>query len=242
MVELKNVNMDFKMANDKIKSLKELVIATLVGKVNYKYFKALEDVSFKIEKGEVFGIVGANGAGKSTLLKIVSGILKPTSGEVSVKGRIAPLLELGAGFDQDLSARENIFLNGAILGYSYEFLEAKYEEIVEFSELREFIDVPVRNFSSGMIMRLAFAIATLVEPDVLIVDEILAVGDEHFQKKSRAKMESLMQGSTTVLFVSHNLQQVRDICTRAMWLEKGKIVMVGTSEEVCEAYLKKVEG
>lgn len=182
------------------------------------------------------GIIGHNGAGKSTLLKVISGILKPTTGSVQVNGTIVPMLELGSGFDFDLTGRENVFLNGAILGYSEQFLKGKYEEIVAFSELGQFIDVPLRNYSSGMVMRLAFSIATVVQPDILIVDEILAVGDAAFQEKSKRRMLELMGGGTTVLFVSHSLQQIREMCNKAIWLEHGVVVQSGDTKSVCDAY------
>lgn len=232
--------MKFRMANDRIMSLKEFVVKKLTGKLEYKEFVALNGVSFSIKKGEVVGIVGGNGAGKSTLLKIISGILSPNQGTVSVKGSIAPMLELGAGFDFDLTAKENIFLNGAVLGYSKEYLESKYDEIVEFSELEEFMDVPVRNFSSGMTMRLAFSIATLVNPDVLIVDEILSVGDAHFQKKSSQRMRELIHGGATVILVSHSIEQIREMCSRVIWLERGKVKMIGNTVEVSNAYMSSM--
>ena len=201
-----------------------------------KDLKAVDDVSFEIKKGEVVGIIGHNGAGKSTLLKVISGILKPTDGELEVHGNIVPMLELGSGFDHDLTGRENVFLNGAILGYTEEYLKAKYDEIVAFSELGKFIDVPIRNYSSGMLMRLAFSIATVVQPEILIVDEILAVGDAAFQEKSKARMLELMSGGTTVLFVSHSLEQIREMCDRVIWLEHGNVKMIGPTKEVCDAY------
>ncbi|MDT8979779.1 ABC transporter ATP-binding protein [Paenibacillus sp. chi10] len=240
MIELSNISMKFRMANDRIMSLKEFVVKKLTGKLEYKEFVALNGVSFSIKKGEVVGIVGGNGAGKSTLLKIISGILSPNQGTVSVKGSIAPMLELGAGFDFDLTAKENIFLNGAVLGYSKEYLESKYDEIVEFSELEEFMDVPVRNFSSGMTMRLAFSIATLVNPDVLIVDEILSVGDAHFQKKSSQRMRELIHGGATVILVSHSIEQIREMCSRVIWLERGKVKMIGNTVEVSNAYMSSM--
>ena len=201
-----------------------------------KDLKAVDDVSFEIKKGEVVGIIGHNGAGKSTLLKVISGILKPTDGELEVHGNIVPMLELGSGFDHDLTGRENVFLNGAILGYTEEYLKAKYDEIVAFSELGKFIDVPIRNYSSGMLMRLAFSIATVVQPEILIVDEILAVGDAAFQEKSKARMHELMSGGTTVLFVSHSLEQIREMCDRVIWLEHGNVKMIGPTKEICDAY------
>jgi ABC-type polysaccharide/polyol phosphate transport system ATPase subunit len=239
VIDIKNVSMNFRLANDRIISLKEYVIKRVSNKITYKHFRALSDVSFSIQKGEVIGIIGNNGAGKSTLLKIISGILTPTKGNVKVSGNIAPMLELGAGFDMDLTARENIFLNGAILGYSKQYLTEKFSEIVDFSELSDFLDVPIRNFSSGMIMRLAFSIATLVDPDILIVDEILSVGDAKFQKKSAKRMFELMSGGTTVIMVSHSIEQIRQMCSRVIWLEKGSIRMIGNSIEVCKAYLSE---
>lgn len=236
MIEIQNVSMRFRFANDKIMSLKEFVTAKLRGKLAYKDFWALKNVSFDVKKGEVVGIIGRNGAGKSTLLKIISSILKPTEGTVICHGNVVPMLELGSGFDADLTGRENIFLNGAILGYTKEFLESKYQEILDFSELGQFIDMPIRNYSSGMMMRLAFSIATLVNPEILIVDEILSVGDEAFQKKSYARMMELMSGGTTVLLVSHDLEQIRNMCSRVVWLEHGSVHMFGNAQEVCNAY------
>lgn len=236
MIEASHVTMRFRMNNDKILSLKEFVTTALRGKLEYQEFTALEDVSFTVEQGETLGLVGRNGAGKSTLLKVISGILKPTEGTVKVTGNVVPMLELGSGFDFDLTGRENIFLNGAILGYSEEFLKEKYEEIVAFSELGEFINTPIRNYSSGMLARLAFSIATVVKPDILIVDEILSVGDAQFQEKSKARMLELMGGGTTVLFVSHNIEQIREMCNRVIWLEHGQMKMLGKADEVCDAY------
>ncbi|WP_256759155.1 ATP-binding cassette domain-containing protein [Cohnella sp. WQ 127256] len=240
MIELNNVSMKFRMANDRIMSLKEFVVKKITGQIVYKEFVALNEVSFTIQKGEVVGIIGGNGAGKSTLLKIISGILTPTEGNAKVSGNIAPLLELGAGFDIDLTARENIFLNGAVLGYSKKYLTEKYDEIVDFSELHEFMDVPIRNFSSGMTARLAFSIATLVKPDVLIVDEILSVGDAKFQHKSSKRMRELINGGATVILVSHTIEQIREICTRVVWLERGKVRMIGNTEEVINSYMSYV--
>ena len=236
MIKVDNVSMTYKMTFDKIKSIKEYVMSFLKGKLKYEEFHALSNVNFEIKKGEVVGIIGRNGAGKSTILKIISGILKPTEGEVTVNGNIVPMLELGSGFDQELTGKENIFLNGAILGYSKSFLEEKYDEIVKFSELDKFIDMPIRNYSSGMLMRLAFSIATVVNPEVLIVDEILAVGDEKFQAKSKARMFELMSGGTTVLFVSHSLSQIREMCNRVIWLDSGKVKMIGNTKDVCDMY------
>ncbi|MDE5600218.1 MAG: ABC transporter ATP-binding protein, partial [Oscillospiraceae bacterium] len=191
---------------------------------------------FDIEKGDVFGIVGLNGCGKSTTLKIISGILKPTKGSVVVRGSIAPLIELGAGFDMELTARENIYLNGAVLGYSRKFIDQKFDEIVEFSEMKEFLDVPMKNYSSGMVARIAFAIATITHPEILIVDEILSVGDFHFQEKCNKRIEDMMSGGTTVIIVSHSIEQIEELCKHVMWLEHGKIKMIGDAKSVCEAY------
>lgn len=236
MIKVENVSMKFMIMHDRIRSLKEYTVALLKRRLKYEEFWALRNVSFEVRRGEVMGIIGRNGAGKSTLLKIISGILKPTEGKVVTCGNIVPMLELGSGFDLDLTGRENIFLNGAILGYSEDFLKSKYDEIVEFAELEKFIDVPIRNYSSGMLMRLAFSIATVVNPEILIVDEILAVGDEAFQAKSKARMMELMGGGTTVLFVSHNLDQIRELCNRVIWLDEGRIKMIGDKNEVCDAY------
>lgn len=238
MIDVKHVSMRFRMANDKINSLKEYAVAFFEHRLTYEEFQVLDDISFHVNKGEVVGIIGRNGAGKSTLLKIIAGVLKPTEGKVEVKGNIVPMLELGSGFDFELTGRENIFLNGAILGYSKEFLESKYEEILEFSELGHFIDMPIRNYSSGMMTRLAFSVATVVQPEILIVDEILSVGDEGFQNKSKARMMELMSGGTTVLFVSHSIEQIEEMCDRVVWLENHKIKMLDTAEAVCAEYRK----
>lgn len=236
VIEVSDVSMRFRMNSDKIISLKEFVTSAMRGKLQYQEFTALDHVSFTVKRGETLGLIGRNGAGKSTMLKIISGILKPTEGNVICRGNVVPMLELGSGFDFDLTGRENIFLNGAILGYSEDFLNAKYGEIVEFSELGNFIESPIRNYSSGMLARLAFSVATMVQPEVLIVDEILAVGDAAFQEKSKRRMLELMGGGTTVLFVSHSLSQVREMCGRVVWLEYGRVKMGGKAQEVCDAY------
>ena len=233
MIKADNISVRYLMTYDRVKSIKEYIVQFVKGKIQYEEFWALRDVSFEVKKGEVLGIVGHNGAGKSTLLKVISGILKPTHGSVQVNGT---MLELGSGFDFDLTGRENVFLNGAILGYSEQFLKDKYDEIVAFSELGQFIDVPLRNYSSGMVMRLAFSIATVVNPDILIVDEILAVGDADFQEKSKKRMLELMGGGTTVLFVSHSLEQIREMCDRVIWLDHGQVKMYGDTQEVCDSY------
>ena len=236
IIRANDISMRYLMTYDRIQSIKEYVVQLLRGKIKYEEFWALKNASFEVERGEVVGIIGHNGAGKSTLLKVISGILKPTGGELEVHGNVVPMLELGSGFDHDLTGRENIFLNGSILGYSEKYLKEKYEQIVEFSELGKFIDVPIRNYSSGMLMRLAFSIATVVQPEILIVDEILAVGDAAFQEKSKARMLELMSGGTTVLFVSHSLEQIREMCDRVIWLEHGQIKAIGATKEICDAY------
>ena len=267
MIEVKDVSICFRMANDKLNSLKEFMIQKVKGKLKYEEFWALKDVSFNVKKGEVVGIVGHNGAGKSTILKVISGIMKPTEGTVVTHGNIVPMLELGSGFDMDLSGRENIYLNGSILGYSKEFLDEKFDEILEFSELGEFIEQPIRNYSSGMLMRLAFSVATIVNPEILIAAQpsrgvdigateyiheklvehrnhgksVLLVSND-FQEKSKNKMLDLMSGGTTVLFVSHMISQIREMCDTVVWLDHGKVKMIGGAKEVCDAYqFKKSE-
>ena len=242
MIILKNVSMKFNLGVEKDNSLKMIFINLFTPRKKKKkdYFWALKDIDFRINKGDVVGIIGANGAGKSTLLKVVSGVYKPTTGTVEVNGKISPMIELGAGFDPELTARENIYLNGAILGYSKEFLEEKFEEIVEFSELREFLDVPIKNFSSGMVAKLAFSISTIVDPEVLIVDEILSVGDIKFQEKSKNKMMSMIEGGTTVLYVSHSTESIKQLCNKVIWLDHGKIVKMGETNKICDEYYKKL--
>ena len=242
MIILKNVSMKFNLRVEKDNSLKMIFINLFTPRKKKKkdYFWALKDIDFRINKGDVVGIIGANGAGKSTLLKVVSGVYKPTTGTVEVNGKISPMIELGAGFDGELTARENIYLNGAILGYSKEFLEEKFDEIVEFSELKDFLDVPVKNFSSGMVAKLAFSISTIVDPEVLIVDEILSVGDIKFQEKSKNKMMSMIEGGTTVLYVSHSIDSIKELCSKVIWLDHGKIVKMGDAKEICDEYYKKL--
>ena len=236
MVEAKNVKMKFRMSDEPLNSLKEIFTRKLTGKLKYNEFFALNDVSFNIEKGETLGLIGNNGAGKSTTLKIISGILKPSEGTIKVNGNIVPMLELGAGFDPELTGRENIYLNGAILGYTKEYLESKYDEIIEFSELKEFEDMAIRNYSSGMMARLAFSIASVVQPEILIVDEILEVGDKEFKKKSYKRMKELMSGGATVLFVSHDLDKIKEMCDHVIWLDKGKVKQYGNAKDVVNAY------
>lgn len=242
MIRVNNVSMKFNLGIEKDFSLKLFFINMFKRKKDKtnapKDFWALTDLNFEVKPGEVVGFVGGNGAGKSTLLKIVSGVMKPTKGTVEIGGNICPMIELGAGFDMDLTARENIYLNGSILGYSKAFIEEKFDEIVEFSELQDFLEVPVRNFSSGMTARLAFSIATIVDPEILIVDEILSVGDIAFQQKSENKMKSMINGGTTVLYVSHSIQSIKTLCDRVIWIDHGKMMMVGDTDEVIDAYLK----
>lgn len=242
MIEVSNVSMRFNLGIEKGFSLKQWFVDLGKKKEIKKNneFWALKDINFKINKGEVIGFIGSNGAGKSTLLKVVSGVMKPTTGDVNVYGNVCPMIELGAGFDSQLTARENIYLNGAVMGYSKELIDSKFDEIVEFSELKDFLDVPVQNFSSGMVARLAFSIATIVDPEILIVDEILSVGDIAFQAKSEAKMLEMIGGGTTVLFVSHSIDQIKKMCNRVVWLDHGKIVKIG-GKEICDEYINFME-
>jgi ABC-2 type transport system ATP-binding protein/lipopolysaccharide transport system ATP-binding protein len=230
--------MRYNMPKEKIESIKEYIIKTIKRQIRFEEFVALSDVSLTAYRGEVLGIVGLNGSGKSTLLKVISGILEPSEGSVKTYGSISPMIELGAGFDFDLTARENIFLNGSVLGFDQSFINEKYDEILEFAELREFENVAIKNFSSGMIARLGFSIATLVKPDILIVDEILSVGDFLFQQKCEKRIDELMSGGTTVLMVSHSIDQIERLCNRVLWLNRGKTVMIGDTKTVCEAYKK----
>ena len=242
MVEVSHVTMAFRVDRNRTTNLKEFAVDLLRGKRRVESFSALDDVSFTVPRGSVTGLIGPNGAGKSTVLKVISGIYKPTVGNVEVRGSLVPMLELGSGFDAELTGRENILLNGAILGYSKDFLLPKVEAIIDYSELREFIDRPLKTYSSGMLARLAFSIASVVEPDVLIVDEILSVGDEHFQRKSRARMMELMNDRRrAVLFVSHNLQQLQEMCDQVIWLDHGRVRAVGPAQEVCRAYAQSCQ-
>ncbi len=235
-VEITNVSMRFNMAKEKVDSIKEYIIKFFKRQLLFEEFMALSDININIEQGEVFGLIGLNGCGKSTLLKIISGIYKPSTGSVKVCGTIAPLIELGAGFDMDLTARENIYLNGSVLGYSKQYIDEKFDEIVDFTELHQFLDVPMKNYSSGMVARVGFAIATITKPDILIVDEILAVGGFLFQEKCEKRINELMSGGTTVIIVSHSIEQIKRLCDRVAWIESGKIKMIGNAEEVCDLY------
>ncbi len=234
IITLDYVSMCFNMPNERITSLKEYVVKFIKNRLSYNKFWALEDIKLEINKGDVVGIIGFNGAGKSTLLKVVSGILKPTKGTVEIKGNIAPLIELGAGFDPELSGRENIYLNGAILGISRKVMNEKIDEIIDFAELREFIDSPVKNYSSGMYARLGFSIATCIRPEILIVDEILSVGDYRFQEKSKQRIKDMMAEGTTIIMVSHTISQVEELCNKIVWLDRGRIKKIGGKEIIPE--------
>lgn len=235
-VEIEHVTMRFNLSKDKVDSIKEYMIRLMKRQLFFEEFFALKDVSLNIEKGDVFGIVGLNGSGKSTLLKVISGILKPSKGRVRTYGTISPMIELGAGFDMDLTARENVFLNGSVLGYSRKQMREKFDEIIEFAELKDFVDVAVKNYSSGMMARLGFAIATITKPEILIVDEILAVGDFLFQEKCENRIRELMDGGTTVLIVSHAIEQIERLCKHVLWLDHGNMKMLGDTKTVCDAY------
>ncbi|MGI6755550.1 MAG: ABC transporter ATP-binding protein [Atopobiaceae bacterium] len=237
VIDVDHVQMIFNMASEDLGSLKEYFIKLARHELFFKEFHALEDISFKVHKGEAFGLVGTNGSGKSTMLKIIAGVLEPSRGSVTVRGSIAPLIELGAGFDMELTAKENIYLNGALLGYSREFIDDKFDDIVEFAELRDFLDMPLKNYSSGMVARIAFAIATITVPDVLIVDETLSVGDFLFQEKCMRRIRELVEtNNCTVLLVSHDISLVEQICDRVCWIEKGHERILGPTDEVCAAY------
>ena len=240
MVDISQVSMEFNMATEKVDSIKEYMTRLVKGTLHFKSFFALQDISLQIHKGEIFGIVGLNGSGKSTLLKIISGIMKPTIGSVVLYGTISPMIELGSGFDIELTGRENIFRNGAVLGYSRKFMRGIFDEIVEFSELEQFLDVPLKNYSSGMQARLGFAIATVVKPQILIIDEVLAVGDFRFQEKCEQRMQELLADDTTVILVSHSIMQIEKLCQRVMWLDHGQAKLIGETLEVCEQYKNSI--
>ena len=241
-IEVDNVSMKFNLSREKVDSLKDYIFKTIKREIQYNEFWALKNVSFSVEKGDRVGILGLNGAGKSTLLNVISGVFKPTEGHVDKHGKMVPLLELGAGFDPQYTGKENIYLYGAMLGYTKKFIDSKYDEIVEFSELQKFMDVPVKNYSSGMKSRLGFSIATVVEPKILILDEVLSVGDAKFRKKSEKKIMSMFDSGVTVLFVSHSLEQVQRLCNKAMILEKGKLIAYGDIDPISEQYSKMIGG
>lgn len=236
IIKVSNATVRFNKATESYNGLKEYIIRMLKGELMFQEFLALKDINLEIKRGESWGLIGSNGSGKSTLLKLICGVLKPYKGSVEVKGTIAPLIELGAGFDGELTARENIFLNGALLGHKKSFMQQHFDEIIEFSELQDFVDVPIKNFSSGMAARLGFAVATIVKPDILIVDEVLAVGDHAFQEKCKKRMEEMLKGGTTLLFVSHSAEQVKELCQNVIWIDKGVVKAVGKAKDVIPLY------
>lgn len=238
VIQVRDVSMHFNLMEEKVDSIKEYVVKLLKGKLLYNDFIALNHVSFDVQKGDILGFIGFNGAGKSTLLKILAGVLTPTTGSVTVKGTIAPLIEVGAGFDPELTARENIYLNGAILGYSKAFIEQRFDSIIEFAELKDFVNVPVKNFSSGMYARLGFSIATAVQPDILIVDEVLSVGDFRFQQKCEERIRKMIEDGVTILLVSHDMDMIERLCNKVLWLDHGEMKDLGATESVCEEYKK----
>ena len=241
MVDVDHVTIRFNLASQKIDNLKEYFIKLIKRELMFQEFLAVQDISFQVRQGEAWGLIGSNGSGKSTMLKAISGIIKPYKGSVTVNGSVAPLIELGAGFDAECTAQENIFLNGCVLGHSQKFMQEHFDEIVDFAEIRDFLDSPLKNFSSGMKARLGFSIATMVKPDILIVDEILAVGDYKFRQKCEKRMKELLGGGTTLLYVSHNIDEVKRLCDHAIWIEKGVEKMQGNAKEVCEAYMEAMK-
>ena len=241
VINVSDATVRFNMDSERIDNLKEYVIKLVKHQLMFQEFLALKNVDFSVRKGEAWGVIGTNGSGKSTLLKLICGILKPYTGTVNIQGSIAPLIELGAGFDGDLTAKENIFLNGAVLGHTKKYMQDHFEEIVEFAELQDFLDMPIKNYSSGMAARLGFSIATVVRPDILIVDEVLSVGDYAFQQKCEKRMKGMLEGGTTLLFVSHSIDSVRSLCDHALWLDKGNVRLKGEVEEVCDAYMQALQ-
>lgn len=238
VIDVKQVSMHFNLMIERVDSMKEYLLKLFKGKLLYNDFVALNEVSFSVQKGEIVGLIGLNGAGKSTLLKIIAGVLKPTSGSVTTKGSIAPLIEVGAGFDPELTARENVYLNGAILGHTKAFMNKKFDKIIEFAELQNFVDVPVKNFSSGMYARLGFSIATVVQPDILIVDEVLSVGDYRFQEKCEKRINKMIKQGVTIILVSHSIDVIKRLCTKVVWLDHGQIKDIGAIDKVCKEYGK----
>ena len=238
VIQVRDVSMHFNLMEEKVDSIKEYIVKLVKGKLLYNDFTALSHISFDVEKGDIMGFIGFNGAGKSTMLKILAGVLTPTTGSVKVKGTIAPLIEVGAGFDPELTARENIYLNGAILGYSKAFIDEKFDSIVEFAELRDFVNVPVKNFSSGMYARLGFSIATAVQPDILIVDEVLSVGDFRFQEKCEERIKKKINDGVTILLVSHDINMIKRLCNRVLWFDSGKMKDIGNTVSICAEYEK----
>ena len=240
VIEVKNATVRFNKSAESISGLKEYIIKMLKRELMFQEFLALKNINFTVKRGESWGLIGKNGSGKSTLLKLISGIISPYQGNVTVNGSISPLIELGAGFDPELTAKENIFLNGALLGYSKRFIESHFQEIVDFAELNDFVDVPIKNFSSGMSARLGFAIATVQKPDILIVDEVLAVGDLAFQQKCKERMENLLSNGTTLLFVSHSIEQVKELCSKAIWIDNGEVRAIGETHSVSQEYISSM--
>ena len=241
VIDVEKVTIRFNMATEKVDNLKEYFVRLVTKQLMFQEFLALQDVDLKVKKGEAWGLIGINGSGKSTLLKAISGIMKPYKGTITVRGNIAPLIELGAGFDANLTARENIFLNGAVLGHSKKEMQEHFEEIVDFAEIRKFLDSPIKNYSSGMKARLGFSVAPMVKPDILIVDEVLSVGDYKFKQKCQKCMEEMLSSGTTLLFVSHSIDQVKELCDHALWLDHGKMVMSGEAGPICDAYMSMDE-
>ena len=236
-IDVNHVTIRFNKGTEKIDNLKEYAIKFVKRELMFQEFLAVQDVSFQVKEGEAWGLIGRNGSGKSTMLKAISGIIKPYKGTIQVNGQVSPLIELGAGFDGNMTARENIFLNGCLLGHSQRFMEEHFDEIVEFAELKEFLDSPIKNYSSGMRARLGFSVATIVEPDILILDEVLSVGDFKFRQKCEKRMTELLSGGTTLLYVSHNIDEVKRLCQKAVWLDRGKVIKIGDVTEVCDAYI-----
>ena len=241
IVDVDHVTIRFNLSNQKVDNLKEYLIKLMKRELMFQEFLAVQDVSFQVRAGEAWGLIGVNGSGKSTMLKAISGIIKPYKGNIRVAGSVAPLIELGAGFDPECTARENIFLNGCVLGHTEKFMQEHFDEIVDFAEIGQFLDSPLKNFSSGMNARLGFSIATMVKPDILIVDEILSVGDLEFRQKCMKRMEQLLDGGTTLLFVSHNIEEVKRLCDHVIWLDKGQARMQGPAEEVCKLYIEEMK-
>lgn len=241
MVDVDHVTIRFNLASQKIDNLKEYFIKFIKGELMFQEFLAVQDISFQVREGESWGLIGSNGSGKSTMLKAISGIIKPYKGSITVNGSVAPLIELGAGFDLECTARENIYLNGCVLGHSLKFMEEHFDEIVDFAEIHKFLDSPIKNYSSGMKARLGFSIATMVKPDILIVDEILSVGDYKFRQKCEKRMKELLGGGTTLLYVSHNIEEVKRLCDHAIWIDHGQMRMVGDVDAVCDAYMEEME-
>lgn len=241
MIDVDHVTIRFNLSSQKVDNLKEYLVKLVKRELMFQEFLALQDVTFQVKEGEAWGLIGVNGSGKSTLLKVISGIMKPYKGSVSVNGSVAPLIELGAGFDPECTARENIYLNGCVLGHSEKFMQQHFDEIVEFADIGKFLDSPLKNFSSGMKARLGFSVATMVKPDILIVDEILSVGDFKFRKKCEARMKELLSGGTTLLYVSHSIDEVRRLCNHAVWLDHGIARMIGEANAVCDAYMEEMK-